>query len=48
MLANSKYVSKVTVDTIDLAGAPSGKTDGEKDSEKVKKLAIKTANKRIK
>lgn len=48
MLANSKYVSKVTVDTIDLAGAPSGKTDGEKDSETVKKLAIKTANKRIK
>jgi hypothetical protein len=48
MLANSKYVSKVTVDTIDLAGAPSGKTDSDEDGEKVKKLAIKTAKKRIK
>ena len=47
LLANSKYVSKVTVDTIDLAGAPSGGKDREKDSEKVKDLAVKTAKKRI-
>ena len=46
LLANSKYVSKVTVDTIDL-GAPSGGKDREKDSEKVKDLAVKTAKKRI-
>ena len=47
LLSNSKYVSKVTVDTIDLAGAPSGVKDREKDSEKVKDLAVKTAKKRI-
>ena len=49
ILSNSKYVSKVTVDTIDLAGAPSGgNNDKEKDRETVKKLTVKTANKRIK
>ena len=43
LLANSKYVSKVTVDTIDLAGAPSG----GKDRDIVKDLAVKTAKKTI-
>ena len=49
MLANSKYISKVTVDTIDLKGAPPSKgQDADKDKEKISKLAVKTAQKRIK
>jgi hypothetical protein len=49
MLANSKYISKVTLDTIDLKGAPSAQgQDADKDKEKVSKLAIKTAQRRIK
>lgn len=49
MLANSKYISKVTVDTIDLKGAPPSQgKDADKDREKISKLAVKTAQKRIK
>ena len=49
MLANSKYISKVTVDTINLKGAPPSQgKDADKDKEKISKLAVKTAQKRIK
>ena len=48
MLANSKYISKVTVDTIDKDAPPSKGQDADKDKEKISKLAVKTAQKRIK
>lgn len=49
ILANSKYIQKVTIDTIDLAGAPNSQgQDAEKGKEQVRKLAVKTAKNRMK
>lgn len=46
LMRNSKYTSKVTVDSITLVGAP---TQGEENSDRetVKKLANKATDKRI-
>ena len=46
LLANSKYISKVTVDTIELVHRHNKRNDGGKDS--VRKLAVKTAKKKVK
>ena len=46
LLANSKYISKVTVDTIELQHRLNKSDKAEKDS--VHKLAVKTAKKKIK
>jgi len=46
LLANSKYVSKVTVDTIELVHRHNKSDEKEKDS--VHKLAVKTAKKKVK
>jgi len=46
LLANSKYISKVTVDTIELVHRLNKSDKAEKDS--VHKLAVKTAKKKIK
>jgi hypothetical protein len=46
MLANSKYITKVTTDSIELVGAPtSDNKDDARDT--VKKLAVKASKKRI-
>jgi len=46
LLANSKYISKVTVDTIELDHRLNKSNEKEKDS--VHKLAVKTAKKKVK
>jgi hypothetical protein len=46
LLANSKYVSKVTVDTIELDHRHNKRDKADKDS--VRKLAVKTAKKKVK
>ena len=46
LLANSKYVSKVTVDTIELVHRLNKSAEADKDS--VHKLAVKTAKKKVK
>ena len=49
LLGQSKYIAKVTVDTIDLSVAPGAQgKDTEKDKEKVHKKAVDTAKKRLK
>lgn len=49
LLSNSKYTSAVTVDTIDLVGAPAEKAKADNNRDVVKKLAKKAASeKRIK
>ena len=47
LLANSKYVSKVTVDTIDLENRYNKNSD-DADKKAVRKLAVKTAKKKVK
>lgn len=49
-LANSKYVQKVTVDSIELAGTPMSQDaeSKEKEKDKIRKLAVDTAKKKIK
>ena len=46
LLANSKYVSKVTVDTIELDHRHNKNDKADKDS--VRKLAVKTAKNKVK
>ena len=46
LLANSKYVSKVTVDTIELDHRLNKSNKADKDS--VRKLAVKTAKNKVK
>ena len=46
LLANSKYISKVTVDTIELDHRLN--KSGEADKDSVHKLAVKTAKKKVK
>lgn len=46
LLAKSKYTSKISVDSIDLVGAPT-QQDGEDNREAVKRLANKATQKRI-
>ena len=46
LLGNSKYVSKVTTDTIDLVHQMNNTDNADKDS--VRKLAVKTAKKKVK
>ena len=46
LLANSKYISKVTVDTIELDHRHNKRDKADKDS--VRKLAVKTAKKKVK
>ena len=46
LLGNSKYVSKVTTDTIDLVHQTNNTDNADKDS--VRKLAVKTAKKNVK
>ena len=46
LLVNSKYVSKVTTDTIDLVHQTNNTDNADKDS--VRKLAVKTAKKKVK
>ncbi len=46
LLSNSKYISKVTVDTIELKNKYNKSDKAEKDS--VHKLAVKTAKKKVK
>mgnify|MGYP001161415896 FL=1 len=46
LLANSKYVSKVTVDTIELDHRLNKSDKADKDS--VRKLAVKTAKNKVK
>ena len=46
LLGNSKYVSKVTTDTIDLVHQINNTDNADKDS--VRKLAVKTAKKKVK
>ena len=49
LLSNSKYTSAVTVDTIDLVGAPAEQAKANNNRDVVKKLAQKAASeKRIK
>jgi hypothetical protein len=49
MLANSNYITNITTDTIDLKIAPNKNgQDAEKDKERISKLAVKTAQKRMK
>ena len=47
LLSNSKYVTKVTVDTIDLENRYNKNKD-DADKKKVRKLAVKTAKKKVK
>ena len=47
LLANSKYISKVTVDTIELVHRHNKKSD-DADKDSVHKLAVKTAKKKVK
>jgi|TARA_B110000263_G_C14961231_1_gene352690 hypothetical protein len=47
LLANSKYISKVTVDTIDLENRYNKNSD-DADKKAVRKLAVKTAKKKVK
>ncbi|SVE01489.1 uncharacterized protein METZ01_LOCUS454343 [marine metagenome] len=47
LLSNSNYISKVTTDTIDLVHRHSNKND-DADKKKVRKLAVKTAKKKVK
>ena len=46
LLANSKYISKVTIDTIDLVHPTKNKDKADKDT--VRKLAVKTAKTKVK
>ena len=46
LLSNSKYISKVTVDTIELDSKYAKSDKADKDS--VRKLAVKTAKKKVK
>ena len=46
LLSNSKYISKVTVDTIEL-DSKYGKSD-KADKDSVRKLAVKTAKNKVK
>jgi hypothetical protein len=46
LLSNSKYVTKVTVDTIEL-DSKYGKSD-KADKDSVRKLAVKTAKNKVK
>ena len=46
LLSNSKYVTKVTVDTIELDNRYGNNDKADKDS--VRKLAVKTAKKKVK
>jgi len=46
LLGNSKYVSKVTTDTIDLVHPTKNKNTADKDT--VRKLAVKTAKTKVK
>ena len=46
LLSNSKYVTKVTVDTIELDSKYAKSDKADKDS--VRKLAVKTAKKKVK
>lgn len=49
LLRNSKYTSKVTVDSIDLVGAPTSQDQADDTNrEAVKRLATKAAKKRLK
>ena len=49
MLTNSKYITNITTDIIDLKIAPNNNgRDAEKDKERISKLAVKTAQKRMK
>ena len=47
LLANSRYISKVTTDTIELVHRHNKKSD-EADKDSVHKLAVKTAKKKVK
>jgi hypothetical protein len=47
LLSNSNYVTKVTVDTIDLENRYNKNKD-DADKKKVRKLAVKTAKKKVK
>lgn len=48
IMANSKYINKVTVDAIDLVGAPTAQGQNADDArETVKRLAKKASQKRI-
>jgi hypothetical protein len=47
LLSNSKYVSKVTTDTIELVHRYNKKSD-EADKDSVHKLAVKTAKNKVK
>jgi len=46
LLSNSKYISKVTVDVIELDSKYNKSDKADKDS--VRKLAVKTAKKKVK
>ena len=46
LLGNSKYISKVTTDTIDLVHQTKNKDTADKDA--VRKLAVKTAKTKVK
>jgi hypothetical protein len=46
LLANSRYISKITVDTIELVHRHNKSNEDDKDS--VHKLAVKTAKKKVK
>jgi hypothetical protein len=48
LLSNSKYVSKVTVDTIDLENRYKKNTDKADSKDTVHKLAVKSAKKGVK
>jgi len=48
LLSNSKYVSKVTVDTIDLENRYNKNTDKTDSKDTVHKLAVKSAKKGVK
>jgi hypothetical protein len=49
LLANNKYVSRATIDSVDLVGSPtSSGQDTAKDREKVHNLAVKAAKKGLK
>lgn len=49
LLANNKYVSRATVDSVDLVGSPTASgQDTDKDREKVHNLAVKAAKRGLK
>lgn len=49
LLANNKYVSRATVDSVDLVGSPTASgQDTDKDRERVHNMAVKAAKRGLK